>query len=121
MILFQAFEGLVFITPTYLYAPCCAVTIPKCSQGVTLYHSLPQFHNKPTIQDLCAKQAAILISQMRILFTLFGIKTIERPVEHAENCHNSGTDSKQFVSSLIPGMDFSSLCLILISPSELSL
>lgn len=108
----------MFITPKYLYAPCCAVTIPKCSQGVTLYHSLPQFHNKPTIQDLCAKQMAIFTSQMRILFTLFWIKNIERPGEHAENCYNSGTDSNQFVSLLIPGMNFFNLCLILISPSE---
>lgn len=118
MILFQAFEGLVLIAPKYLYAPCCTVTIPKCSQGVTLYHSLPQFPNKPTIQDLCAKQMAIFISQVRTLITVFGIKTTERPGGHAENCCNLGTDSNQFVSSLIPGMDFSNLCLILISPSE---
>lgn len=41
--------------------------------------SLPQFANKPTIIDLCAKQLAKLISQMRTVFIVFGIKTIEGP------------------------------------------
>lgn len=102
--------------------PAALSSFPNVPKVLLYITPFPQFHNKPTILDLCAKQLAKSICQMRTVLVVFGIKIIEGLEGHAENCSNSYSDSNQFISSLmIPEMDFSNLCFILISLSEPSL
>lgn len=51
---------------------------------------------------------------MRKVFIVFAIKIIEGTKGYAENYSNLGTDSKEFISSLISEVDFSDLIFILI-------
>lgn len=99
--------------------PAALSAFPNVPKVLLYIAPFSQFHNKPTILDLCAKQLAKFISQMRTVLVVFGIKMTEGLGGYAENCSNSCSDSDQFISSLmIPEVDFSNLCFILISLSE---
>lgn len=98
--------------------PAALSPFPSVPKVLLFTTPLPQLHNKPTILDLCAKQLEKAISQIRTVFIVFGMTIIAGPRGHAENRSNLGTDSNRFISSLIRQINFSNLCLVLISPSQ---